>query len=62
MDTELRQTAENNFGKDFSKLVNNAVEKTMKIVRKYRDIKLALRERRRNYLVSEQNDQTKKIY
>ena len=62
MDTELRQTAENNFGKDFSKLVYNAVEKTMKIVRKYRDIKLALRERRRNYLVSEQNDQTKKIY
>ena len=36
MDTKLRQTAINNFGKDFFKLTNNAVfRKTMESVRKH---------------------------
>ena len=34
----------------------------MENVRKYRDIKLVTTERRRNYLVSEQNHHTTKIF
>ena len=53
---KLRKKAKNNFGKYFFKLIDNTVfEKTMKNVRKYRDIKLVTKERRRNYLVSELN-------
>ena len=48
--------------KDFFKLMNNAVfVKTMENVRKHRNIKLVVTERRRNYLVSEPNYHTTKF-
>ena len=44
-------------------MINNAVfGKNMKNVRKYRKIKLATTERRRNYLVSEPNYHTTKFF
>ena len=59
MNTELRQKAENNFQKDFFKLINNAVfGKAMENV----DIKLVTTERRRNYLVPEPNYYTTKFF
>ena len=43
--------------------MNNVVfGKTMEYVRKHRNIKLVTTERRRNYLVSEPNYQTKKFF
>ena len=63
MNTKLRQKTENNFEKDFFKLMNNAVfGKTMENVTKHRNIKLVTTERRRNYLVSETNYHTTKFF
>ena len=62
MNTELTQKAKNNFEKDFSRLMNNAVfGKTMENVRKHREIKLLTIESRGSYLVSEPSDHTKKF-
>ena len=63
MNTELRQQARNDFEKDFCKLMNNAAfGKTMKNVRKDRDIKLVTTDKRRNHLVSEPNYHTTKWF
>ena len=49
--------------KKILKLMNNSVfGKTMKNVRKNRDIKLVASEKRRNYLVSEPNYYTTKFF
>ena len=63
MKTKLKTEAKDDFGKDFYKLMNNAVfGKTRKNVRKHRDIKLVTTNRRRNYLVSEPNFHTTKWF
>ena len=63
MNTELRQKAKNDFEKDFFKLMNNSVfGKTMKNVRKHRDIKLVTTNKKRNKLVSEPNYYTTKWF
>ena len=51
------------FKKIFLKLINNAVfGKIVENVRKHRDIKVVTTERRRNYLVSESNYHTTKLF
>ena len=61
-EAKLRQQAKNNFEKDFFKLMSNAVfRKTMENVRKHRNIKLIITERRRIYLGSEPYYHTKKF-
>ena len=63
MNTQLRKKAENIYEKDFFKLMNNAVfKKTMKNVRNHRSIKLLSKEKRRNYLVLQPNNHTKKNF
>ena len=63
MNIKLRQKAKSNFDKDFFKLLNNTVlGKTIKNVRKCRDIKLITIERRINHLASLPNYQTTKFY
>ena len=56
VNADLRKKAKNDFERDFFKLMNNVVfRKTMKNVKKHRDIKLVTTEGKRNYLVSERN-------
>ena len=57
MNRELRKIVYNEFGKDFFKLMNNAIfGKAIENVRKKRtDIKLVANEAKRNYLVLESN-------
>ena len=63
MNTDLRKKAKNDFKNDFFKLMNDAVfEKTMENGRKHRDIKLVTTERRRNYFMSESNDNTRTFF
>ena len=59
MNTELRKMTENDFEKDFFKLMNNAVfGKAMENVRKHRDNKLVTTDRKRSKLVSGPNYHT----
>ena len=63
MNTKLRTEAKNDFEKDFSKLMNNAVfGKTMENVWKHKDIKLVTTDKRRNQLTSEPNYHTTKCF
>ena len=63
MNTELMQQAKKNFEKDFFKLINSTIfGKTIKNLRKHRDIKLVVTDSRKNYLVSEPNYHTTKFF
>ena len=61
MNTKLKTDTENDFEKDFFKLMNNVVfGKTMENVRKHTDIKLVITDKRRNQLASKPNYHTTK--
>ena len=63
MNTKLRKHANNNFEKEFFKLMNNKVyKKTMENEAKNTDIKLLMTETRRNYLVLKPNYHTTKKF
>ena len=59
MNTELWKLAKDDFEKDLCKLMNNAVfRKTMENIRKHRNIKLVITDKKRDKLVSEPNYHT----
>ena len=59
MNTELRKLARNDFEKELFKLMNNSVfGKTMENIRKHREIKLVITDKKRSKLVSEPNYHT----
>ena len=61
--TQIQKRTKNDFEKGLFKLMNSKrFKKAMENVRKHRDIKLLIKERRRNYLVPEQNYHTKKFF
>ena len=63
MSAELRKKTKNDFEKYFLKLMNNSVfGKAMENVREHKDIRLAAKEKRRNYLVSEPIYHTPKLF
>ena len=63
MNTKFRTEAENNFEKDFFKLMNNSVfNKTMENVRNHRDIKLVTTNAQREKHVSEPNYHTSRQF
>ena len=63
MNTKLRTEAKIDLQKDFFKLMNNAVfGKIMENVRKHRDIMFVTADKRRNYLLSEPNYHTTKLF
>ena len=63
MNTKLRTEAKNDFEKDFFKLMNNPVfRKIMENLRKHRQIKLVITDKRRNQLVSQPNYHTVKWF
>ena len=56
MNIELREKTQNEFEKNFFKLMNNSVlEKTMKNLGNHTDIKLVTSDKKRKRLVSEPN-------
>ena len=56
MNTKLRMQANNEFEKDFFKLMRNSVfGKTMKNVRNHREIKIVTIDKQRNKFASEPN-------
>ena len=56
MNIELREKTQNEFEKNFFKLMNNSVlEKTMKNLGNHRDVKLVTSDKKRKRLVSEPN-------
>ena len=63
INNKLRAEAKNEFEKVFFKLMNKAAfGETMSNVKKHIDITFATTERRRNYLVSEPNYHTTKLF
>ena len=63
MNTKFRKEANNDFEKDFFKLMNNSVfGKNMENVRKHKDMKLVTINKRRDYLVSKPNYHTTKRF